>query len=69
MLSSTTSISERFNINNLCTEDKQKITDSFNTYFTKIGVTLANKIKKNLEQKLLNHTWTNHQKQTSILLL
>ena len=45
MLSSTTSISERFNINNLCTEDKQIITDSFNTYFTNIGVTLANKIK------------------------
>ena len=36
---SATSISERFNINNHCTEDKQVIADSFNTYFTNIGVT------------------------------
>ena len=43
---STTSISERFNINNHCTDDKQIIADSFNTCFTNIGVTLANKIKK-----------------------
>ena len=42
---STSSISERFNIKNHCTEDKQIIAVSFNTYFTNIGAALANKIK------------------------
>ena len=42
---STTSISERFSINNYRTEDKQIIADRFNTYFTNIGATLENRIK------------------------
>ena len=43
---STTSISQRFNIKNHCTENKQIIANRFNTYmyFTNRGATLVNKI-------------------------
>ena len=49
---STTSISERFNFTNHCTEDKQIIADRFNTYFTNIGVTFSNKIKNSRTKTL-----------------
>ena len=41
---SHSSISESFNINNQCTDNKYIISHSFNTYYTNIGATLAIKI-------------------------